>query len=237
MACLALVSNFDNSKNFTFCETHGLTWCNFYFLFLFIIIIFSLNHQYPNSPNPVKRSWKKKRKKKETKPRNPMWKGKKRRKKKKKEEDKNRETKPRPSVKEKKKKKKETKPRNPMWKGKKRRKKKKKKKTRPNVKGKKKKKEDNACWREQKVWPDLTTLWLWVPQICVYLPKCRHNFVSITQIHLNVVFNFHNSSLKNQRIEWWKQKLKTNPNKPNSHGAHQFWVISDENRMMGNGKH
>ena len=130
--------------------------------------------------------------------------------------------------KKKKEKKKETKPRNPMWKGKKRRKKKKKKKTRPNVKGKKKKKEDNACWREQKVWPDLTTLWLWVPQICVYLPKCRHNFVFITQIHLNVVFNFHNSSLKNQRIEWWKQKLKTNPNKPNSHGAHQFWVISDE---------
>ena len=102
---------------------------------------------------------------------------------------------------------------------------------------KKKKKEDNACWREQKVWPDLTTLWLWVPQICVYLPKCHHNFVSITQIHLNVVFSFHNSSLKSQRIKWWKQKLKTNPNKPNSHGTHQFWVISDENRVMGNGKH
>ena len=26
--------------------------------------------------------------------------------------------------------------------------------------------------------------------------------------HLGV-FNFHNSSLKNQRIEWWKQKLET----------------------------
>ena len=51
VACLALVSNFDNLKNFTFCGTHGLTWCSFYFLFLFLFI-FSFNPQYPNSPNP-----------------------------------------------------------------------------------------------------------------------------------------------------------------------------------------
>ena len=62
VACLTLISNFDNSKNFTFCGTHGLTWCSFYFLFLF-----SFNPQYPNSPNLVKRN-----EKKETKPRNPM---------------------------------------------------------------------------------------------------------------------------------------------------------------------
>ena len=29
VACLAFVSNFDNS----FCGTHGLTWCSFYFFF------------------------------------------------------------------------------------------------------------------------------------------------------------------------------------------------------------
>ena len=74
VACLALVSNFDNSKNFTFCETHGLTWCSICFLFIYL---FSFKPQYPNSPNPVKRNWKnkkrkKRKRKKETKPRNPM---------------------------------------------------------------------------------------------------------------------------------------------------------------------
>ena len=40
VACWALVSNFDNSKNFTFCETYKLTWCSFYFLFLFFFSFF-----------------------------------------------------------------------------------------------------------------------------------------------------------------------------------------------------
>ena len=31
---------FDNSKNFTFCGTHRLTWCSFYLLIIIIIIIF-----------------------------------------------------------------------------------------------------------------------------------------------------------------------------------------------------
>ena len=69
---------------------------------------------------------------------------------------------------------------------------------------------------------DLITYMLWVPQICVYLSKCHHNSVSITQKHLKVVFSFYNSSLKNQKIELWKQKLKTNPNKPNSRGTTNF---------------
>ena len=42
VSCLTLVSNFDNSKNFTFCETHGLTWCSFYFLFLLLLLLLLL---------------------------------------------------------------------------------------------------------------------------------------------------------------------------------------------------
>ena len=97
--------------------------------------------------------------------------------------------------------------------------------------GKKKKKEKRRRRRR----PDLTTYMLWVPQICVYLPNFHHNSVSITQKHLKVVFSFYNSSLKNQRIEWWKQKLKTNPNKPNSRGTQQFWDMGDKNRVMDDG--
>ena len=95
----------------------------------------------------------------------------------------------------------------------------------PSVKGKKKKKKKTG----------FDYLHAWVPQICVYLPNFHHNSVSITQKHLKVVFSFHNSSLKNQRIEWWKQKLKTNPNKPNSRGTQQFWDMGDENRVMDDG--
>ena len=39
--------------------------------------------------------------------------------------------------------------------------------------------------------------------------------------HLKCVFNFHNSSLKNQRIEWWKQKPETK-----SKRTSQPWVPS-----------
>ena len=74
MACLALVSNFSNSKNFTFCGTHGLTWCSFYFFFLFFFsFLFFLQ---PPIPKLTKPSWKKKKKKKrvkKTRP-NPAWK-------------------------------------------------------------------------------------------------------------------------------------------------------------------
>ena len=136
-----------------------------------------------------------------------------------------------------------------MWKWNKRSKKKKKKEKRrrrrrpPSLKGKRKKKkeeeEDHPAWKEKRRRrrrrPDLTTYMLWVPQICVYLPNFHHNSVSITQKHLKVVFSFHNSSLKNQIIEWWKQKLKTNPNKPNSHGTQQFGDMGDENRVMDDG--
>ena len=91
VACLALVSIFDNSKNFTFCGTHGLTWCNFYFLFLFFLFFFFLQPPIPKLTKPSEKEWKKE-KEKETKPRNPMWKGKKRRKKKKRIEKPNLET-------------------------------------------------------------------------------------------------------------------------------------------------
>ena len=72
------------------------------------------------------------------------------------------------------------------------------------------------------------------PSICVYLQKCHHNFVSITWKNLKCVFNFHNSSLKNKIIKWWKQNLKTNPNKLSLHRSHHFWVMSDGNKVMSN---
>ena len=43
--------------------------------------------------------------------------------------------------------------------------------------------------------------------------------------HLKYDFSFHNSSLKNQRIEWWKQKR----NRLLSSGSHHFWVMDDGN--------
>ena len=88
VACLAFVSNFDNS----FCGTHGLTWYSFYFLFLFFS--FFLQPPIPKLTEPSEKEWGKKKKKK-------------------KKKKKNRETKPRSNVKEKKKeekKKKKTRP-------------------------------------------------------------------------------------------------------------------------------
>ena len=73
------------------------------------------------------------------------------------------------------------------------------------------------------------------PSMCVYLQDCHHNSVFITWKHLNSVFSFHNSLLKNQRIEWWKQNLKTNPNKLSLCGSHHFWVMGDGNKVMGDG--
>ena len=89
--------------------------------------------------------------------------------------------------------------------------------------------------RENKIKLRTWLLWPWVPTVCVYLPKGHGNSVSITQKHLKCVFSFHNSSLKNHRIEWWKQNLKTNPNKLSLSGSHHFWVMSNENRVMGDG--
>ena len=79
VACLAFVSNFDNS----FCGTHGLTWYSFYFLFLFFS--FFLQPPIPKLTEPSEKEWGKKKKKKKNK------------------KKKNRETKPRSNVKEKKK--------------------------------------------------------------------------------------------------------------------------------------
>ena len=114
-------------------------------------------------------------------------------------------------------------------------------------KKKKKKKERKAVeWvceeeRREKVTrkksKDATSLWPWVPKMCVYLQKCHHSLVFITQKHPKVVFSFANSPLKNQKIEWWKQNLKTQPNKLPFRGTHQFWVMDDENRVMSDGKH
>ena len=58
----------------------------------------------------------------------------------------------------------------------------------------------------------------------------------ITWKYLKCVFSFYNLSLKNQRIEWWKQKLKTHPNKLLKHGTHQFWVMDDGNKVMSDRK-
>ena len=67
--------------------------------------------------------------------------------------------------------------------------------------------------------------------MCVYLQKCHYNSVSIIWEHLKCVFNFHNSSLKNQRIEWWKQNLKTNPNKLSLLESHHFWVMGCKDQI------
>ena len=48
----------------------------------------------------------------------------------------------------------------------------------------------------------------WVPSGWVKLQKCHITQFSITWKYSKCVFSFHNSSLKNQRIEWLKQKLK-----------------------------
>ena len=92
--------------------------------------------------------------------------------------------------------------------------------------GKKKKKKKRGEWSQK--------LQLVGPSMCVYLQDCHHNFVSITWKHLKCVFSFHNSSLKNQRIEWWKQNLKTNPNKLSLCGPTIFelWVIKIELWVM-----
>ena len=76
--------------------------------------------------------------------------------------------------------------------------------------------------------------WIWLLSdrgslICVYLSKCHHNSVFITQKHQKVVFSFANSSLKNQRIKWWKRSLKTQSNRLSFHETHQFWVMGDVN--------
>ena len=44
----------------------------------------------------------------------------------------------------------------------------------------------------------------------------------------------HHSKIKELSDE--NLKLKTHPNKLLSRGTHQFWVMDDENRVMGNGK-
>ena len=87
----------------------------------------------------------------------------------------------------------------------------------------------------QKLRLDLRSALIVGPSMCVYLQKCHHNLVSITQKHPKLVFRFANSLLKNQKIEWGKQNLKTNPNSLSLRGSHHFWVMSDENRVMGDG--
>ena len=78
VACWALVSNFDNSKNFTFCETYKLTWCSFYFLFLFFFSFFL----QPPIPKLIELSEKELKRRRRRRP--PRVKGKKKKKKKKK---------------------------------------------------------------------------------------------------------------------------------------------------------
>ena len=88
-------------------------------------------------------------------------------------------------------------------------------------KEKKKRKKKRGEWSQK--------LQLVGPSLCVYLQKCHHNSVFITWKHIKFVFSLYNSSLKNQIIKLWKQKLKTSSNKPFSHGTHIFWVMGDGN--------
>ena len=87
------------------------------------------------------------------------------------------------------------------------------------AKRKKKKKKTTMLERAKGLTVDLS--------IYVYLQKYHHNFIYRTWKYLKCVFSFHNESLKNQRR--WKQKLKTSPNKPFSHGTHIFWVMGNGN--------
>ena len=86
-----------------------------------------------------------------------------------------------------------------------------------------------------KVAPEVIMLWPWVPHMCVYLQKCYHNSVFITQKHQKLVFSFVNSLLRNVRIKWWKQYLKTYLNRLHLHGSHHFWVMSNGNWVMSDG--
>ena len=176
---------------------------------------------------------KRKKKKNATKSKNPMWKGKKK---------KRREPKPRNPMKRygKKRKKNATKPKNPMWKGKKKmqpnletnvkRKEKKKKKRienddrpRPSVKEKKK-----TCLREQKVYGSHV-------YVFIYHNAMETQFWLLENTsNVFLVFMTHHSKIKELSDE--NLKLKTHPNKLLSRGTHQFWVMEDGNRVMGNGK-
>ena len=81
VACLAFVSNFDNS----FCGTHGLTWYSFYFLFLFFS--FFLQPPIPKLTEPSEKEWGKKKRRRRRRRRrriekpspDPTWKKKKKR--------------------------------------------------------------------------------------------------------------------------------------------------------------
>ena len=68
VACLTLVSNFDNSKNFTFLWDPRIDLAQ-----LLLIFFFLLQPLIPKLIEPSEKEWtKKKKRKKETKPRNPM---------------------------------------------------------------------------------------------------------------------------------------------------------------------
>ena len=96
-------------------------------------------------------------------------------------------------------------------------------------KGKRKKKERSDRWgRERK--SNLTRL-VGPSNVCLFTKMpwklSFHNLKTPKSC-----FQFPNLSFKNQRIEWWKQKLKTNPNKPNNRGTHQFWVMGDGKQQI-----
>ena len=136
---------------------------------------------------------------------------------------------------------------------KKKRKKRKTKKTRPDLawKGKEKKEEkEDQCERKKKkrrrIRPKLTepSEKKKMVKSCGW-PLTSGSFIVclITKMLLETefwklktkyVFSFHNSSLKNQRIEWWKQKLETNPNRVFFLGPTYFdsWVMETKLWLM-----
>ena len=70
----------------------------------------------------------------------------------------------------------------------------------------------------------------------VKLQKCHHNSIFITQKH-HFFFSFSlTHKLNLVSFGWWKQKMKTHPNKCSMCGTHQFWVMSLEWWVMENTK-
>ena len=70
------------------------------------------------------------------------------------------------------------------------------------------------------------------PTDSIKLPNCHVTHKSSIWKHLKLVSNFHNLLLTLVRIEWWKQNLKTHPNKLLLLRTHHFWVMGDENTKI-----
>ena len=94
---------------------------------------------------------------------------------------------------------------------------------RPGVKEKKK-----TCLREQKVYGSHVYVFIYhnAMETQFWLLENTSNVFSISMTHHSKIKELSDENLK----------LKTHPNKLLSCGTHQFWIMDDGNRVMGNGK-